>query len=342
MTAQERELRNLYLRCFPEDGEAFADWFFRNRSAPERVETVCADGRVVSALHLVPKRLLLAGAVRECPFLVAVGTLPEYRRRGYFDRLMRQTLGRLYQEGVTCAALYPVNRNYYRKYGFEDAGSCRRTVLAAGTAGEELSAGEIRPEDAADCLRLYREFLSGADGWPVRTEGEFLLRVEEVIAGGGRTFCFRKSGRAVGYALAEEDVVPELIFSDPAVLSAPVLDGASAELPEWMGPGETAPANQLRIVCARAFLAGIRGLRPGSAVCFSLTDSVLPGNAGTYEMAVQADGRAQVRFAPEASGAPEISENQLASLAAGCATRDVPGALAEFFPARRVFCPEKY
>ena len=72
------ELRRLYTQSF-DDSEAFVDYFFRKLTSPDKVVALIRDGKTVSALHLLDRRIFLRGELFEMPFVVAAATVRELR-----------------------------------------------------------------------------------------------------------------------------------------------------------------------------------------------------------------------------------------------------------------------
>lgn len=67
---RERELRDLWRNCFPEDSPAYLDWVMTRKVAPERARGLEGeDGALLCALHLLPLRLKMRGKEMDCPCL---------------------------------------------------------------------------------------------------------------------------------------------------------------------------------------------------------------------------------------------------------------------------------
>ena len=89
------ELRRLYTQSF-DDSEAFVDYFFRKLTSPDKVVALIRDGKTVSALHLLDRRIFLRGELFEMPFVVAAATVRELRGMRLLETVMRTAFERLY------------------------------------------------------------------------------------------------------------------------------------------------------------------------------------------------------------------------------------------------------
>ena len=82
-----------------------------------------ADGRLASSLVLYPFQMYFAG--RELPLagLGSVQTPPEFRRRGYVQRLLHHGLERQRAAGVGLCMEYPFDPRFYGRYGWQSVWS---------------------------------------------------------------------------------------------------------------------------------------------------------------------------------------------------------------------------
>jgi predicted acetyltransferase len=83
-------------------------------------ETLVAEEDGVLAAQATAARMTMsiAGAEIACPGVTLVGCMPEHRRRGAVDRLMRGLLGRMKKRREAVSALYPFYAPFYEKFGY--------------------------------------------------------------------------------------------------------------------------------------------------------------------------------------------------------------------------------
>ena len=131
-TPEEQErTKALYREIFPEDTEAFLDFYYKER--PKRILAMEEDGQIIAMLHLNPFLLSFFGKEITASYIYAVATKKEKRRQGIMGELLRYAFQLLKEEGEVFCILIPVAESIYSPYGF-------RTV--AKLALEESEPGE--------------------------------------------------------------------------------------------------------------------------------------------------------------------------------------------------------
>ena len=136
-TPEEQErTKALYREIFPEDTEAFLDFYYRER--PKRILAMEEDGEIIAMLHLNPFLLSFFGKEIKASYIYAVATKKEKRRQGIMGELLRYSFTLLKEEGEAFCFLIPVAESIYSPYGF-------RTVT-------KLAIEESEPEEGINVL----------------------------------------------------------------------------------------------------------------------------------------------------------------------------------------------
>ena len=136
-TPEEQErTKALYREIFPEDTEAFLDFYYKER--PKRILAMEEDGQIIAMLHLNPFLLSFFGKEITASYIYAVATKKEKRRQGIMGELLRYAFQLLKEEGEAFCILIPVAESIYSPYGF-------RTVT-------KLTLEESEPEEGINVL----------------------------------------------------------------------------------------------------------------------------------------------------------------------------------------------
>ena len=136
-TPEEQErTKALYREIFPEDTEAFLDFYYKER--PKRILAMEEDGQIIAMLHLNPFLLSFFGKEITASYIYAVATKKEKRRQGIMGELLRYAFQLLKEEGEVFCILIPVAESIYSPYGF-------RTVT-------KLAIEESEPEEGTNVL----------------------------------------------------------------------------------------------------------------------------------------------------------------------------------------------
>ena len=104
--ADKKEFDRLWKVCFG-DSEAFCDWFFENRFAPEYSIVLETEGEIASCMQAFPYHILIRG--REIPgaMLCGVSTHPSQRKKGHMGQIFSYEMNHLRKMGCSVAPPTP-------------------------------------------------------------------------------------------------------------------------------------------------------------------------------------------------------------------------------------------
>lgn len=84
----------------------------------ENVIVAETDGQLVGHVSSLDLTMSFAGADVPIQGLASVAVLPEFRRRGIADRLVRESLRRMRRRGEALTLLHPFRLSFYRRFGY--------------------------------------------------------------------------------------------------------------------------------------------------------------------------------------------------------------------------------
>ena len=152
--AEQERTKDLYREIFPEDSDAFVDYYYRKR--PKRILAMEEEGEIVGMLHINPFSMSFFKKELTASYLYAIGTKKEKRKQGIMGELLRRAFSLLEEEGEPFCFLIPVAESIYSPYGFRTIGKLslkekpleeiEKSVLYALPTKELL---ERRAEEAA-------------------------------------------------------------------------------------------------------------------------------------------------------------------------------------------------
>ena len=251
----QRQLAELWSTVFG-DGKREVALFFRNTWRPENTLAVCQDGRIVSALHMLPCRMLLSGRTVQAHYIYAAATLPDFRGRGYMAQLLHLAGEYGQRRGDYASVLLPASASlydFYHKFGYRTVFGVREVVLSREELlhQESTAAGRI-VLTGRECVQLRNNCLHHMNGsilWDARSV-QFALWTQQRWK---RGTAFVRNG----YCLYDETGVQELMAPPKALL--PLLrqaaaDGTGPELtvrlpvnsPLLPGQGKVVPHGMMR------------------------------------------------------------------------------------------------
>lgn len=119
---EKQNIRPLYEHCFYEDGEEFTDYYFSKCLPHNEVMVKEVDDEIVSAVHLIPKNLVMGSLKTNIMYIYAVGTFQGYRNKGYIKEIFSEILKKMYENMDAFTYLIPsdeTNASIYEKFGFQ-------------------------------------------------------------------------------------------------------------------------------------------------------------------------------------------------------------------------------
>ena len=99
------------------DSEVFKDWFFENRFIPSYSVCVEEDGKIVSEMQSMPYNIKVRDKIVYGTLVAGVCTLPEYRNRGYMNRMYGYYLNLMREKGFVVNVNTPVSIEKYNRTG---------------------------------------------------------------------------------------------------------------------------------------------------------------------------------------------------------------------------------
>lgn len=102
--------------------------------------------------------------------VAGVATAPDVRGSGAGGRLMLDLLGEMRERGLALATLYPATTAFYRRLGWEAAGTWHRVILPSRSLTDLADTADVtvRPatfEEASTLRRCYDAIASSRAGW---------------------------------------------------------------------------------------------------------------------------------------------------------------------------------
>jgi predicted acetyltransferase len=296
--------------------------------------TLCAfvDGRMATTYSVLPLTMLANGRPVALGAVSAVGTLPEYRRRGLLRRITLQSFADMRSRGQSVAALWASQAAIYQRYGYALASAqlayrieARDVGFADGDGGSASMVREFGDAGFDTVKRIYIEFVAARTGYLHRAKPLWLNNALSTTQGPVHIAVASRDTGPVGYVIYQlRDGASghftrnqEIIVRDLAWLDA----DAYRSLWSWLGRHDLVgqigwarapiddPAAELfveprllhaelrdgiwlRVVDVAAALAA-RGYAAHGALTLEVAaDELAPWNGGRYHLDAGADGAA--------------------------------------------------
>lgn len=119
LTAGEKlTTRSLWQEMFPEDSEAFLEYYYREKVPYSDISAEEAAGELVSMIQWNPYSLWVQGKHWDSRYLVGVATRPFCRHQGLMARQLQEGMAYWRRQGMPFVWLMPANPAIYQPFGF--------------------------------------------------------------------------------------------------------------------------------------------------------------------------------------------------------------------------------
>lgn len=120
---KKQQIIDLWRICFG-DSEAFISLYFDRVYKDENTMVIERDGKIVSALQMLPYTMTYLGKEIQVAYISGACTLPEYRGKGLMRQLLEEAFEEMKERNTALTALIPADPwlfDYYREQGYTEA-----------------------------------------------------------------------------------------------------------------------------------------------------------------------------------------------------------------------------
>ncbi|MEG1527801.1 MAG: GNAT family N-acetyltransferase [Clostridia bacterium] len=318
---KKSELVELYKKSF-DDLDQEVEFFFDNYFLPRNTVTHKINRKIVSALHLVTKKMFLRGKTFNFSYVSAAATLPDLRGKRIMEKVIYKALNLLYARRTPFVVLSPFSFTYYTKYDFTRIQVNSKPQTAVQQQFSILN--DLRPSFLLSC---YEQYCKNFDGYIIRDLARYTQLLSEWKVSNftinsyklGLTNCYvclDRLGHLLDYSGDVSSIYPSL------------------------ASGLNTPDNwdlMVRIVNVKYLLKHIKYDSCGS-YNFYLTDNFFPLNNGYYKLIVS-NSNTKISFSHK-----EDKNTTFTNLTVEELTKCVFGniSLTELLKTQKLFVLDKY
>ncbi len=288
--------KELWKICFG-DSDAFCQWFFDHRFCPSYSACLEAEGVLPSAMQAFPYKILIRGKQIEGAMLCGVCTHPEYRKRGYMGKIFSYNMKVLREKERAVAVHTPAVLESYFPFGHEPVADACYWTAEHIPAMQKKSLVFLEGEERKRAFGCYQEFAKRYSGIVWRTEEDFLRKMDDYQADGGRIAVDHKEHPSayVCYYLTEEELTCVEAVGETAALQS-LLESIvshgegrrlSVKLPpdtEIMLPFGKKEIKQKGVMGLSNISMLLHRLELQSEASFLVRDSVVAENNGCFDL----------------------------------------------------------
>ena len=299
-TNDKEQIAAIWRACF-HDSDDFIRFFFDRIYRPENTLVMRENGRVVSALQMLPYTMTFGKRLLDTAYLGGVCTHPEEQRRGLMKRLMEDSLREMELRGIPLSVLIPADDwlfRFYARFGFATAFYRTEEVCTVlpGQTGEQW---KLVPADSVPEPELYAFFSREMHrrDYTIQHDAEQLRIIlhDLMLDGGAPAVLTDGTGTIGALAFVRYPEHGTLHLADLLARSKEAEEALLRQLAarfrahriKRLRPvraGEGTPFGMLRVIDAPTLLSCYAGQRPEADLTLHLTDPQLPRNDGYYRI----------------------------------------------------------
>ncbi len=300
------------------------------KAKPEQLWGYFTNGKLSAQLTILPLHTYIRGHAFAMGGIAGVASWPEYRRQGMVGRLLEHALSVMTSKGQTVSFLAPFSFAFYRKYGWEAYVEYKRytvELVHLPQLGAVEGTIERIGQDWELLNRIYDPYAVTFNGMLRRDEEWWKHRIFGRNKGQVAVY-YNAEREPRGYLLYQvknrEMTIREMVFHDETArramwkfisnhdsmidkvtLNAPENDRLSFLLPNPRFKQETVPYFMARIVDVPGFIGQYPFAATGKSqrLLLAVEDKHAAWNNGVFSVAIDQDGRAEVKKAESESGA---------------------------------------
>ena len=114
-------LMRMWKNCFPQDTDRFIRFYFDRVYVNNETLVYIENNQAVASLQIIPYQIKTANNLFLGGYISGAMTNPDYRKRGYMDKLLHASFAEMVKKGYDYAFLIPQEKKLvemYAKYGF--------------------------------------------------------------------------------------------------------------------------------------------------------------------------------------------------------------------------------
>lgn len=334
----KEEVRKLWNLCFGDD-EAFTELYFSKRYNDEVNLAIREEGKVVSALQILPYPMTFCGEIISTGYISGACTHPDYRSKGTMKRLLLNAFQRMQENSISLTTLIPAEEwlfDYYSRMGYTPVFkySNQNYITKDLSPSSRFLISEFAPSDR-DVHPYFDQKMRERPCCIQHPWEDFLVISDDLNLGKGKIIVARLEGKIAGLAFcyAKEGVlyVPELFFENDSARET-LLYGAAEQMGAERISCTTPSADEkgkilgmARIIDAKRLLEIFAARYTELEISFRLTDSQIERNNAFYSIK---SGRISADRLKESS--LQIDVSQLTQAILGYKTEQLPRELQNF------------
>lgn len=281
------------------DSEAFMSLYFNDVAKEENIRIIEENGRIVSALYMLPYPFSIWGKDVTTSYISGAGTLSEAQGRGLMKRLLLDSFEEMSRRNIPLSTLIPAEPwlyGFYEKSGYTTVFHYTQENYELKNIRDNYLVIRVHPFEKLDiklCQRYFDKQLRTRKSCILHPLDNFrAIACDYSLSNGKIWVAFQEDDSPVGiiftvYPGEDTFLAKEFVYANEKVKEA-LLQTAAVHYNVRKGVYRTpatdngTPLGMARIIDAHELLSMWAKRYPAKKLHINLTDPILPANNGSY------------------------------------------------------------
>ncbi|MDR2621062.1 MAG: GNAT family N-acetyltransferase [Dysgonamonadaceae bacterium] len=213
-------LKELWKLCFPEDSNAFVNFYFNEVYKNDETLIYLENGKPAAALQMIPYSLKNGEDIFHAGYISGAMTHPDFQRRRFMRELLLFSFDIMRKRNFDYTFLIPQEKwlfDFYGKFGYKiTEGSYKEDVHHCKTEIQNNPVDYHSISDTAAIYQIYHRFLSRIPQVVLKTEDQFKQILRDFFDEDGVLFA---DEQGIAFTFQEEDqiVIKEFFYQSHKV-----------------------------------------------------------------------------------------------------------------------------
>lgn len=197
------------------DSAKFIRLFFERVYSEENALVIEENGRIVSALHILPYRMMFCGEEISVAYISGACTLPSEQGKGLMKKLLENAFEEMERRNIAVSALIPAEKwlfNFYRAHGYTEVFEYSLKVYTRHEyiqPEEDLTVVQQKDRPDEDVFNFFDRKLRERPACILHTNDDLVTIIKDLKLSKGKLFvAYNATEKPVGMAFVYPNEKP--------------------------------------------------------------------------------------------------------------------------------------
>ena len=202
--SQKQALIPIWKAAFPNDSDAFVDFYFEKKYRSDNTLLLFKDNKIVSCLQMLPYKMTYYKHFINTAYISGAATLPDCQNQGLMQTLLAHALGEMKKKGNFLTTLIPQTPrliDFYKKFGYTPCFEYQLTAINPNDYPQfpdKIRFKEFELSDTRLAYLLYNRYLIRKNMCIQKSITDFAVMAQVCQNFDGNVYVLLDKGEMVG------------------------------------------------------------------------------------------------------------------------------------------------